>query len=232
MLTLSGAAKQFGYFTVWKDLHFSVQPGEVLGLFGANGAGKTTLLKCIAGISALSSGQIRFDDKQGKIHSKLRSVCGFLSHNSGLYHDFTPLENLKFAAALQHLALNEKELRIKIAEFGLEKWGDTPVKNFSRGMTQRLALLKTLLHAPEVLLLDEPFTGLDERAIQKSRAIIENARISGKITLLVTHDLQTGYDASTRLMVLSRNSAPRFYEKNELDFQSFHQLISDIYGAS
>ncbi len=227
MLELINVSKQFGYHQVWTNLNLSLQPGDICALFGRNGAGKTTLLKCIAGLSKFSFGKISYYGPN-RVERSLIGRVGMLGHASMLYGDLTALENLYFTAALYKMSKSRDDLMALLTEAGLGDWAEIPVKTFSRGMTQRLALCKTLLPEPELLLLDEPFTGLDEGAIEFTQKQIAELQAKNRIILLVTHDLLLGYETANKLFLLSPDEN-RMLDKAEYELDEFRKMVLTAY---
>lgn len=227
MLELIKVSKQFGYFQVWNNLNLSLQPGDVCTVFGRNGAGKTTLLKCIAGLSKFSSGKISYFGAN-RAERRLHGRVGYLGHAAMLYGDLSALENLFFIARLYKLKKNKAELLTALVDSGLGEWTQIPVKTFSRGMIQRLALCKTLLTEPEIILLDEPFTGLDESAIHHTEKLIAELQTKSRIVILVTHDLALGYKAANRLFILSEGQN-KMLNKAEISYDIFRSLVLESY---
>ena len=223
MLEVHSLSKSFGYFQVWNDVSFTLEKGSICGLFGVNGSGKTTLLKCIAGIVSPNSGQILIDGDSLKKDANKRKHIGFLSHQSMYYHDLTCIENLQFTASLYKLTFTRSELINRLDNVGLKKWADTAAKTFSRGMQQRLALCKSLLHDPNLILFDEPYTGLDEEASDDLSNTITELKQQGKTILLVTHDIKQGYELADKVALLSDQKLSVFLPKSDISFENFHQ---------
>jgi heme ABC exporter ATP-binding subunit CcmA len=203
MIEVQGLVKYFGRFSVLRDLSLSVPRGQFIALFGRNGAGKTTFLKILAGLSRASSGNAKIRDaKPGS--QGARSLIGYLSHNTALYLDLTALENLRFYAQLLDLSTEESELEARIARVGLAGRGREPVRNYSRGMQQRLAIARAFLHDPAILLLDEPFRGLDQAGSEFLKNFLREAHARGKTCLMAIHDEPLGYELADRLVVIER----------------------------
>ena len=163
IIEVSGLAKHYGRISALRDLNLTVTAGEFIALFGRNGAGKTTFLKILAGLSRPSSGSLSIHPTGvGTWRYGARGAMGYLSHNTSLYPDLTALENLRFYARLMDVPGDDSFLVQRIEEVGLAGREREPVRNYSRGMQQRLAIARAFLHNPDILLLDEPFTGLDQ----------------------------------------------------------------------
>ena len=195
--------KTIAWTPVLEGVSCRVGAGEALGLFGPNGAGKTTFLRLLATLLRPSGGTLRLFDSAPH-DSAVRRRLGFLGHESFLYPDLTPVENLTFYGR----AYNLSDLGVRIAtaleQVGLRDWGDTPVRMFSRGMEQRLALARTLLHEPDLLLLDEPYTGLDSRGVTTLQTTLARAKGQGKTIVLTTHDFALGLELCDRALILNR----------------------------
>lgn len=177
--------------------------GEVLGLLGPNGAGKSTLLSILATLLTPSGGSVLYGDyTAAAAGAGLRARLGFLSHDLHLYPELTARENLEFFARLY--GLDEVPARVEAAldRAGLLARADDVVSGFSRGMRQRLALERALLHAPRLLLLDEPFTGLDDASVAALVTRLRELRAAGRITVVVTHDLDVADVLLDRVAVL------------------------------
>lgn len=171
--------------------------GEVLGLLGPNGAGKSTLLSILATLLGPSSGEVRYGSQTAlQAGPPLRSRLGFLSHDLHLYPELTARENLRFFARLYGLSGVEDRVAAALERAGLAARRDDLVSGFSRGMRQRLALERALLHEPRLLLLDEPFTGLDDASVGALVARLQERRAADRIIVVVTHDL----DVAERLL--------------------------------
>jgi ABC-type multidrug transport system ATPase subunit len=177
--------------------------GQVLGLLGPNGAGKSTLLSILATLLAPSTGEVLYGDRSGKsAGAALRSRIGFLSHDLHLYPELTARENLEFFARLYGLDRVAARVGGALERAGLAERAVDLVAGFSRGMRQRLALERALLHEPRLLLLDEPFTGLDDASVAALVARLKELRAAGRITVVVTHDLDVADRLLDRVAVL------------------------------
>lgn len=176
---------------------------EVLGLLGPNGAGKSTLLSILATLITPSAGEVRYGVHQARqAGAALRARLGLLAHDLHLYPELTARENLDFFARLYGLPDVPGRVGRALEQAGLEDRGDDLVTSFSRGMRQRLALERALLHEPRLLLLDEPFTGLDDTSAAALVARLRQLRADGRIIVVATHDLDVAEGLLDRAAVL------------------------------
>jgi heme ABC exporter ATP-binding subunit CcmA len=185
MLLAEGLRHAFGPVRALDDVSFTLQPGQTLAVFGPNGAGKTTLLKVLAGLIQPQAGHARIEGG--------RRAVGWIGHQPQLYGQLTVWENLRFWASLYDVAPAPAIL----ARLGLEAHRDRPVRALSRGLVQRVAIARALIHDPRVLLLDEPFTGLDRTAAEAFRRLLAEQAAAGRATVLVTHNVEEGTELAT-----------------------------------
>jgi len=198
-----GVWKYFGDYPALANINLQVEPGACLALLGRNGAGKTTLLRILGGLSRPSRGRVLvFGDEVRNRRSRCR--IGVLGHGIGVYEEFSALENLRLFAGLYGLAEPESAARRWLERTGLERAGSSPVREFSRGMRQRLAVARAFIHDPELLLLDEPFTALDDRAIAFLQQLLAETRARGRTVILSTHQLREALELATHAAVIER----------------------------
>ncbi len=200
-----GVAKTYGRFSALRGVSMTLEAGAFLTLFGANGAGKTTFLKIVATLARPTHGRLRvggFDAAERP--EEVRRRIGFLSHNTGVYRDLTPLENLRFYSRLYGRDDGDPALEALLERVGLEDRRHDAVRTFSRGLLQRVGLARVMLHRPALLLLDEPHTGLDARAVAILNAMLDEAVEGGRTVVVTTHDLELGLRAATRVEILDR----------------------------
>jgi heme exporter protein A len=205
MIEVRGLAKYYGRLSVLRDLDLTVRQGEFVALFGRNGAGKTTLLRIFAGLTSPSSGTLVVG-RRGSLRN-VRGTIGYLSHSTCLYLDLTALENMRFYARLMNAPTDEDALLEQIDLVGLRGREKELVRNYSRGMQQRLAIARAFLHNPEILLLDEPFTGLDQAGFDFLKKYLMDNRNGGKTCIMAMHDVGLGHELADRLIVLERGRA-------------------------
>ncbi len=201
---LEQASKNFGAFTALDRIDLSLPQGSFALLAGSNGAGKSTLLRVLAGICRPSSGRVLILGADPGRTPSVRAAIGLLSHQTLLYDDLNARENLLFAARLYGLAAREERVSQALARAGLEDRQHDRIGKFSRGMKQRLALARATLHRPSILLFDEPFTGLDQRASQALIQHLDQLKQQGCTSLFATHRLDAAIRLMDHLLILKR----------------------------
>jgi heme exporter protein A len=203
LLAARGLRRSFGRVRVLHDISLSLAAGEVLAVAGPNGAGKSTLLRVLAGLMRPTAGEVRVLGRPLTTGAaEARRAIGLLSHHSLLYDDLTLLENLTFAARLYGLPHPGGAARDALEAAGLgSRAGESPSK-LSRGLLQRAAIARALLHGPRVLLLDEPFTALDAASAERLRVALAARRDEGLGLVIVTHHLGELWELATRVAVL------------------------------
>ena len=190
-VAVSGVSRHYGRRRALAGVSLTLCAGELVGLLGPNGAGKSTLLGLLATLVRPSGGSVTYGGRPaGAAGAALRARVGFLSHDLQLYGELTARENLEFFGGLYGLPDPARRAADALDRAGLGGRADDPVRGFSRGMRQRLALERTLLHDPRLVLLDEPFTGLDETASGALALRLRSLGRGRRIVLLATHDLE------------------------------------------
>jgi heme exporter protein A len=201
-----GLSKRFGPWTALHPLDLEVTPGQALALLGPNGAGKTTLLRLLAGLARPSGGRVRVGAAEDDRRERRRRV-GMIGHETFLYPALTAAENLAFAGRLFGLPDPEARAAELLGQLELRRAAHRPVGTFSRGMAQRAAIGRALVHDPEVLLLDEPFTGLDVRAGTIVEELLGELRDGGRTLVLSGHDLRRVARLATSGLLLDQGHA-------------------------
>jgi heme ABC exporter ATP-binding subunit CcmA len=195
--------KYFGDFPALRDVGFKVAEGSVVALLGRNGAGKTTLLRIMAGLAKPSKGAVKIYGAEVREEPTRRRI-GVLGHGISLYDELTATENLVLFGKLYGLADAEKRAHQWLERTGLERVRDGLVREFSRGMRQRLAVARTFIHDPKVLLFDEPFTSLDDRAIGVLQSLIAEAQGRGCTIVMSTHQLREAIELATHIALIGK----------------------------
>ena len=205
MIEVTKLIKRFGLKAVLRGLDFKVQSGEFVALLGPNGAGKTTFLRILATLSRPSMGNV----KVAGYHlphqaAQVRARLGVVSHMPLLYEDLTAEENLRFYARMYGISKKEERITEVLGMVGLETRRRDLVRTFSRGMQQRLAIGRAVLHDPEVMLFDEPYTGLDQDASSMLDEVLRSVAAQGRTVVMTSHDLARAEELATRFDILSR----------------------------
>lgn len=214
MIEVRKLVKTFGHRVVLRGLDLTIAEGEFVTLLGANGAGKTTLLHIVASLSKPSAGDIYLNGfRLADEANQLRRFIGLVSHKTLLYNDLTAEQNLRFYARLYDVPDMDARIETVLNQVGL--WGrqHDPVRTYSRGMQQRLAIARAILHNPPILLLDEPDTGLDQHAADMLSSLLSAVGTNQRTVLMTTHNLERGLSLGQRLVILAKGQiafdAPR-----------------------
>jgi len=202
-LSVSGVWKYYGDYPALRDIAFTVEPGSCAALLGRNGAGKTTLLRILAGLSKPSKGTVQVFGRD-TLDREARAQVGLIGHGIAIYDELSAYENLKLFAGLYSLKDPHQAAMAWLERTGLERVKDAPVREFSRGMRQRLAVARAFLHQPTLLLLDEPFTALDDRAIALLQSLLRDALAHGSTVLMSTHQLREALELATHVVLINR----------------------------
>jgi heme exporter protein A len=199
--------KKFGHFTALGGVTIQVPRGEFVTLFGRNGAGKTTFLKIAATLMRPTHGSFRIEGIDiRKEPERARRQIGFLSHNTFIYRDLSAIENLRFFCRLYGADSSDDRLMGLLERVGLRRRANDTVRNFSRGLQQRVGIARVLLHDPQLVLLDEPYTGLDAQAVAMLNEMLDEIVKAGRTVILTTHDLEQGLRAATRVLIMDRGN--------------------------
>jgi heme exporter protein A len=202
---VEGVSKYYGDFPALRNIRIKVGRGTTVALLGRNGAGKTTLLRIIAGLSRPSDGKVSILGSPVREDAARRRI-GVLGHGISLYDELSATENLVLYAKLYGMPEPRKTALAWLERTGLERVRDGLVREFSRGMRQRLAVARAFLHDPEVLLFDEPFTALDDRAIAVLQSLLNDAHAEGRTIVLSTHQLKEALVLATHVALISRGA--------------------------
>ena len=217
MIEVRKLVKRFGLKTVLRGMDFNVSQGEFVALLGPNGAGKTTFLRILATLSRPSLGVIQIAGYQLPSQaSSVRKKLGVVSHMPLLYGDLTAEENLKFFARMYDIENQANRITEVLDLVGLLPRRKDLVRTFSRGMQQRLAIGRAVLHDPEVMLFDEPHTGLDQDACDMLDKVLRDVAARGRTVVMTSHDLGRVEDLATRFDVLNKGRIMATRQKSEM----------------
>jgi heme exporter protein A len=187
---------------VLRNIELSIAPGEIVGLFGANGSGKTTLLHCLAGASRPTAGEVFWFGEAAAHSPAARRLVGMLGHESGLYLAMTPWENLCFAGQMYGVDQVDDRAAELLSAIGLKAHAQQPAGGLSRGMRQRLAIARAVIHDPPILLLDEPFTSLDTKSCGWLGDFLRQLREKNRAIVISSHDAEQSRPLTDRCVGL------------------------------
>ncbi len=197
-----GLKKRFGHRWALNGVDLEVAAGQFVTLFGPNGAGKTTLVRILSQLVRPTAGEVRIDGRSLDADSgEIRRQVGVISHLTMVYPSLTGRENLLFFARLFDVPEPHRRVEQVLDQVALSSRADSPVRTYSRGMAQRLAIARAVLHDPRIVLLDEPYTGLDERAAGRFTRLLRQLADGSRTLLLTTHNLEQGLELSHRVAI-------------------------------
>ena len=202
-LDIQNVWKYYGDYPALRDVTFNVEEGSCLALLGRNGAGKTTLLKILAGLSRPGKGAVKILGEDTRAQATRRRI-GVLGHGIGIYDELSAQENLRLFARLYSIPDSERVVSEWLERTGLLAVRDGLVREFSRGMRQRLAVARAFMHQPAMMLLDEPFTALDDRGIAVLQDFLNDARRAGRTIIMSTHQLREALELATDVALINR----------------------------
>jgi heme ABC exporter ATP-binding subunit CcmA len=203
ILKADAVTKRFDDRPVLSKASLTLEPGQIVHLAGPNGSGKTTFARILGTLLPPDEGEILVDDVPlSERRSQTRRMIGFASHAPLLYLSLTPVENLEFFATLAGARDGRRRALALLERFGLEQAAHRPLAHFSRGMLQRVVLCRALLLDPELLILDEPYAGLDDAGIMVVNQVLAEIRKQGRTALLIAHDKERGTGVITRAVRL------------------------------
>ena len=228
MIQIKGLTKNYGMNPVLRGINMHIKPGEFVTLVGPNGAGKSTLLRIVSTLLKPTSGEVKVGGwPLPKYGNNVRRHLGLVSHQALLYGDLTAAENLQFYARLYQLDNAEERVINALKGVGLLARQRDAVRTFSRGMLQRLTIARATLHEPDVLLLDEPYTGLDQDASQLLDDLLMRESENGRTILMITHDLVHGLNICDRIAILSRGKIAQELNSQETTPSEFLNLYTE-----
>jgi heme exporter protein A len=229
-LEVRDLSRTFGVRKALDKVSFELPQGAFLSIFGPNGAGKTTMLKVLSTLTGASKGSAKvvgLDVVQDAV--ELRNRIGFISHNPLLYPDLTAEENLEFFADLYCIDNAKDRIHELLTAVELDHRRLDPVRTFSRGMIQRLSIARSLLHEPEVIFLDEPYSGLDPHAMDILDSLIAQVRDQHTF-VMISHDLTKGLELCSHALILAKGKVVLFAEKDDIDPDVFAATYRQTVG--
>jgi len=228
-----GLTRRYGPLRALDGVDFDLAQGDFLTVFGPNGAGKTTLLRILALLVRPTSGTLSiFGLDPRRATEQVKHRIGLIGHNGFVYGGLTARDNLLFYARLYDVPDAAARCDTLLEEVGLSDRADDPVRTFSRGMQQRLSIARALIHDPDLVLLDEPYTGLDQHASRTLRGILEQVRGRGRSVVMVTHHLEEGLEVSTRVSIMSRGRFVFEATTDGLSREAMQRVYHDVIGAA
>jgi heme ABC exporter ATP-binding subunit CcmA len=220
-----GLTKSFGNIHALRGIDLRVNKGEFLTIFGPNGAGKTTLIRLLATLTKPTSGKVTIANHDAKKDpDKVRALIGVISHDPYLYETLSALENIKFFASLYGVSQpNGKAIEV-IKQVGLEGRMHDLVRTFSRGMRQRLAVARAIVHEPKILLLDEPYTGLDQDGIRIFGKMLSWLKEQGRTIIMTTHNFHEGFEIGDRVAIIDGGKIIYESDAREVELTRFKEI--------
>ena len=225
-IAASAVTKLFGRRVAVAGVDLSLDAGTTLALFGPNGAGKTTLLRLLAGVLKPTSGTVRIAGVDARARADARARIGLISHHSMLYAALTPLENVEFSARLYGVAEPRQAAFDALDSMQLGEHARVPSRTLSRGLLQRVSIARAIVHRPAVLLLDEPYSGLDAGGAAALTRLLQSLSASGATMVIVTHNVAEGLALATHAAIMNEGRFVRYEERT-----GAHGFDADRYAA-
>ncbi len=220
--------KSFTLKPILRGITLEIHQNERIALLGANGTGKTTLLRIIAGLTQPGKGSVSISGLDStRDAQQIRRLIGFVAHQPYLYEELTALENLHFFARMYTVEHGTERARALLQHVGLERYAQERVSTFSRGMVQRLAWARALLHTPRVLLLDEPDTGMDQQGHELIDTLLDEHTSQGGCTLFTTHQLERALRVSERIIILAAGRIVFQRPTAKLDLETLQRIYQE-----
>lgn len=222
--------RSFGRREALSGVSFTVRAAECLALFGPNGAGKTTLLRTLAGLLRPTSGSAAIEGTPLPGGPPIRARIGVVSHHSLLYDALTALENVTFSARLYSVRDPISAASAALERMGISSKLRVPVRAMSRGMQQRVSIARAMVHAPAIILADEPYSGLDDDGSRSLTALLGELRAAGAAMIVVTHNISEGLALATHASVMKSGKIVSTFERNAIDDASFSAQYRALVG--
>jgi heme exporter protein A len=228
LIEVHGLVRTFGLRRAVSGLDFTLLAGECLAVFGPNGAGKTTLLRVLAGLLKPTAGRASIAGVSLPGGVTARATIGIISHRSMLYDALTARENVEFAARLYGLAHPPEAAAAALRRMRIDDRADSPVRALSRGMQQRVSIARAVVHSPRVLLLDEPYSGLDEVGSNALSALLAELRGEGAAQVIVTHNLGEGLSLATHTAIMRDGAFVRYEVRGVVDVTAYAATYREL----
>lgn len=221
--------KSYGHIDALRGVSFSLEKGDFLSIFGPNGAGKSTLLKILSAQTRPTKGKVYFAGVDlSNQPNNFRKTFGVISHLPFLYENLSAFDNLKFYGKLYGVDNIEVKVEDILKKVELLDRKNDYVRGYSRGMLQRLSIARALIHDPEIILLDEPYTGLDQHASYILTNILREQFKNNKTIIMVTHNLSRGYDLSTKIAIMKKGEIVMFEQKENIPEDEFEDIYISL----
>jgi heme exporter protein A len=218
---IAALTRAFGRRRAVNGVDLTLDPGDCLALFGPNGAGKTTLLRLVAGLIKPTTGTVTVGGRLLRSDASARAQVGLISHQSMLYGALTAHENVAFAATLYGVKDSRAAATRALERIRIADRATTPVRSLSRGLQQRVSIARAIVHEPAVVLLDEPYTGLDAAGAAALTDMLQLLRTAGATLLVVTHNVDEGLSIATRASVMLAGKIVRSDAVASLDARTY-----------
>jgi len=233
IISVNNLVKRFGLKTILRGLNFEVGKGEFVALLGPNGAGKTTFLRILASLSRPAAGRVKVAGfNLPSQAAAVRRQIGVVSHLPLLYGDLTAEENLRFYARMYSIPNPDGRIKDVLKVVGLSARRRDQVRTYSRGMQQRLAIGRAVLHDPEIMLFDEPFTGLDQDACAMLEDVLREVAARGRTVVMTSHDLSRAADLASRFDVISRGVIAASAQRQDMGTNQMLSFYRDAINAN
>ena len=219
-VAISSLVKKFGARAAVDGIDLTLDGGECLAVFGPNGAGKTTLLRLVAGLLKPTLGTVRVSGVDVRSDTAARARVGIISHQSMLYAPLTVRENLAFMARLYGLENRDQAISSALDRLGIADRADSVVRTLSRGLQQRVSIARAIVHRPAVMLLDEPYSGLDESGAGALTTLLRGLKDGGATLIMVTHNVAEGLALATHAAIMSAGRFARLERQRESGFDA------------
>jgi heme exporter protein A len=231
VVEVADLTREFGPRRAVAGVTFSLAPGECLALFGPNGAGKTTLLRVLAGLLKPTSGAARISGIALPGGPLARTRVGLISHHTMLYEALSARENVSFAARLYGIRDAKTRVEDSLRRMSMLERADASVRSLSRGMQQRVSIARAMVHSPQLVLADEPYSGLDESGASALTAVLQELRSAGTAIIVVTHNLAEGLSLATHAAVMQRGRFVRYDTTDIINARSYAATYREALAA-